>query len=322
MTGVAATPDGAPETLLRAALAEPGRLPELLAGFALRHAGPRAAREVARLRAERPRAAASALSEVVAARGMRRTVSEGAFVGGPFLVLMPVAFCAALLSQARTVLELAAVAGHDPTAPQRAAELLVLQGVYADTDAAAKALAARKGDRRGAEPQVAARPVRWWSALTAVTVRMARLLGLTAPRQETTHARWARLARTGQWVLLGVVLLVGMVVPLVWLPYMAVSYRRSTGRALSRAAAFYRTEVPQSLRGRAAPRLDPGTLAAALRALLSLLLPLCLLLLVHVTDLRIAGRTWPVLGIALFAGSVAAGGVWQWRRHRRRGRTG
>ncbi|MEU2434314.1 hypothetical protein ABZ611_33350 [Streptomyces sp. NPDC007861] len=34
-------------------------------------------------------------------------MSQGAFVGGPFLVLIRVAFCAALLSQARTVLELA-----------------------------------------------------------------------------------------------------------------------------------------------------------------------------------------------------------------------
>ncbi|MGR7001953.1 hypothetical protein ACU686_34540 [Yinghuangia aomiensis] len=61
------------------------------------------------------------------------TVTEGAFVGGPFLVFIPVAFCAALLGQARMVLEIAALHGRDTRSDARAADPLVLQGAYPDT---------------------------------------------------------------------------------------------------------------------------------------------------------------------------------------------
>jgi hypothetical protein len=39
-------------------------------------------------------------------------MTEGAFVGGPFIVLLPVAFGAALLAQAQMALELAVLAGY------------------------------------------------------------------------------------------------------------------------------------------------------------------------------------------------------------------
>ncbi|MFG2296036.1 hypothetical protein [Streptomyces sp. NPDC048603] len=312
---MAATPDGKPKNLLRAGLAEPGRLPELLAGFALRFSGPRAARGVARMRSRQPDADAAALGAEVVARGMRRTVTEGAFVGGPFLLFIPVAFCAALLSQARTMLELAAVAGLDPTAPERAAELLVLQGVYPDTGTAAKALA--EGPAPGAGGPV--KPGRL-PALTALTLRMAKLLGLVTPGQEVTRTWRTRLARVGSWLLLIVVLLVGMVAPLVWLPYMAVSYRKATARIMPRAVAFYLSDVPLPTRRRDASRVDPGALAGVLRTLSSLLVPLGLVLVVLFADLRLFGSNWPVLGIALVVASIGAGTVWQLRRRRRRER--
>ncbi|MBW5484637.1 hypothetical protein [Streptomyces bambusae] len=326
-----ATPEGAPEVLLRAAVREPQQLPELLAGFALRHSGPRAARSVARLRAERPDADAAALGAEVVARGVRRTATEGAFVGGPFLIFVPVAFCAALLSQARTMLELAALAGHDPTATRRAAELLVLQGVYADADTAEQALVARQGDeRQGDERQGDERPPpephspgrprhRRIAALTAVTLRMAKLLGLMPPRRtDTTPTARERLVVVGRWALLGVTFLVGTVAPLVWLPYMAVSYRRATRQVLNRAAEYYLTDTPLPPQRSTASRLDPGMLAAAARAVGFVVLPVLLMVLVHVVNLRMAGSVWPVVGIVLVAASVLAGALWHYaRRHRR-----
>ncbi|MFF5446459.1 hypothetical protein [Streptomyces sp. NPDC012888] len=308
-----AKPDGAPEVLLRAALREPGRLPELLAGFALRHAGPRAARSVARLRAERPDADTASLGAEVVARGVRRTVTEGAFVGGPFLVFIPVAFCAALLSQARTMLELAAVAGHDPTVPRRAAELLVLQGVHGDPDTAERALAAHAEEDRRSPGQGGGGRI---SALTALTLRMAKLLGLLPPRgSDTAPTARDRLATVGRWALLGVTFLVGTVAPLVWLPYMAVSYRRATREVLARAAAFYLADTPLPVeRGRS--RLDPGMLAAAARAVAFLLLPVLLVVLLYVADLRMGGSVWPLVVITLAVASVLAGALWQYRRRR------
>ncbi|MBK3638413.1 hypothetical protein JHN52_37265, partial [Streptomyces sp. MBT97] len=108
-------------------------------------------------------------------RGRRATVTEGAFVGGPFLVLIPVAFCAALLRQTRTVLELAALTGRDPTERDRAAEILVLQGVYDDVPAARAGLSAAgaRAPRSGS--------LRRPAVLGGLTLRMARLLGLLAP---------------------------------------------------------------------------------------------------------------------------------------------
>ncbi|GGT29997.1 MULTISPECIES: hypothetical protein [Streptomyces] len=312
---------GEPRNLLQAVLARPGRLPELLAGFALRHNGPRAARTVARLRAEMPDADASALGAAVIARGTRATVAEGAFVGGPFLVFIPVAFCAALLRQARTVMELAAVTGLDPTAPERAAELLVLQGVYPDTESAARALTADPG---GAGTQSAGPvPRSRWAVLVGVTLRMARLLGLLTTAEESRGSRLrAWLVRIGQWALLVAVLAVGMVVPLVWMPYMAVSYRKATRRLLARAADSYLLHVPPPERRRTASRLDPGALAGVVRVLSSVLVPVGVVLLVVFADVRTAGGRWPALLVGLAAASAAVGAWWHLRRRRGAGRDG
>ncbi|MFE6358533.1 hypothetical protein ACFVP3_00745 [Streptomyces sp. NPDC057806] len=139
-------PEGAPleRSLLASIVAEPGCLPELLADFAVRRMGPAVPETVDQLRQDHPDATAEELRQVVVTRGRRAVVAEGSFVGGPFVVLIPVAFCAALLRQARTVLELAALDGRDPTERARAGELLVLQGVYEDMGHAQDALAPRR----------------------------------------------------------------------------------------------------------------------------------------------------------------------------------
>ncbi|MEE1820480.1 hypothetical protein PUR59_36385 [Streptomyces sp. SP18ES09] len=286
--------------------AEPARLPEALASFALRHLGPGAGPAVDRLRAARPDAGPATLRALVVSRGRRRVVVEGAFVGGPFLVLIPLAFCGALLSQARTVLELAATEGRDPADPERAAELLVLQGVYEDTASARAAL-----ETRPAAPR--ARPARGRTAgLRDLILRMARLLGLLTPSGEQKSGR---LARIGPWALVACVFLVGLVAPLVWLPYMAVSYNRATTRMMDRAVVFY--VGSRDLRASRRVRVDPSTVAAGLRATGSLLLPLGGLLVVAATDTRIAGGQWPVAGIVLVSSCLLTGGWWLWRRHRR-----
>jgi hypothetical protein len=52
------------------------------------------------------------LTQAVVTRGVRTTVAEGAIMGGPITLLVPVAFVAAALAQAHMVLEMAALNGR------------------------------------------------------------------------------------------------------------------------------------------------------------------------------------------------------------------
>ncbi|MGW6142949.1 hypothetical protein [Streptomyces sp. NPDC055140] len=276
----------------------------------MRRFGPTAARSVARIKKDHPDMDATGLRALVIARGWRATVSEGAFVGGPFLIFVPVAFCAALLRQARTVLELAALKGGDPTVDDRAAELLVLQGVHENVDQARDALAACHRKQAAGERSALRRPAVLWY----LTLRMARVLGLLTTSE---HTGWShRLVQAGRWVLLGLVFVVGFVAPLIWLPYMAMSYHQATTRLTDRATAFYFTDSAPVSRRRS--HLDPSLIAGAARTLLSLLLPVVLVAATLLTGARIADSNWPVVGIVLFIASVAVGAVWHLRRRGRR----
>ncbi|MGW1953973.1 hypothetical protein ACWCPI_14630 [Streptomyces sp. NPDC001920] len=297
-------------------ITDPGHLPELLADFAVRRMGPAVPEVIASLRRSHPDATEAELRARVVARGRRAVVSEGSVVGGPFLVLIPLAFCAALLRQARTVLELAALDGRDPTASARAGELLVLQGVYENTRQAQDAL------DRTPHPADAPARRRRWAALWTVTLRMARLLGILPPAEESRPAgpRVRRVAvQAWRWLLLGAVFLVGLVAPLVWLPYMAMVYRRADARLSNRVLAYYFAAPALAPRRspRRAPRLEPDMLAALLRALLSLLVPVVLTAVTFLTGLRIAESRWPVLGITLATASAGVGALWYRRRRRR-----
>ncbi|MEU9289066.1 hypothetical protein AB0D57_31455 [Streptomyces sp. NPDC048275] len=301
--------ESSPERFLLALILEdPGHLPEILAAFAVRRIGPAVPESVDRLRRDHPDAADAELRADVIVRGRRAVVSKGAVVGGPFLVLVPLAFCAALLRQARTVLELAALDGRDPTARARAGELLVLQGVYEDTRQAQEALS--RVSRAGPAPRR-----RRWAALWDVTLRMARLLGLIVPADAGQRSGPVRrlAVQAWRWLLLAAVFLVGLIAPLVWLPYMAASYRRADARLSDRALTHYFADAGTPKRRRRA-HVDPEMLGAVLRALASLLLAAVVVL----VDLRIAGSGWPVLAITLATSSAAVGTLWYWRRRRRR----
>ncbi|WP_051795361.1 hypothetical protein [Streptomyces sp. NRRL S-87] len=307
--------------LLRSMLADPGHLPEILASFASRRLGGRAARTVARVRAGHPDADPDELRALVIGRGRRVVVTEGAFVGGPFMLLIPFAFCAALLAQLRMALEIAAVAGRDAASPDRAAELLVIQGAHPDVPAARAALdamaartdaaGARSADRRGSRT----------AALWTTVRRMAYLLGLLGPSGKPTRTP----VRVARWALVIAVVVVGFVAPLVWLPYLAFSYHRSTGELAERTVDFYRSgatggtwAAPEAAGDLHAAASDPGMIAAVVRASASLLLPLGALALVVVADLR--DSRWPVLAVSVTGLSVAVGAVWYLRRRRRPGR--
>ncbi|MEU9045066.1 MULTISPECIES: hypothetical protein [unclassified Kitasatospora] len=295
--------------MLRAALADPGHLPELLANFAVHHLGRRAGASVARARDQHPDAGDAELCVMVITRGRRVSQSEGAFVGGPFMALVPLAFCSALLTQSRMMLELAAVAGREPTDGARAAELLVIQGVYQDEEQARAALEAAAATRTDTPPGRIA-------ALWRVVKRMAYLLGVVTPEQRPTSTA----ARVGQWILLAVVLLIGLVAPLIWLPYLGYSYHRATQELGKRARAYYHgdaTTAPSE--SDHATRARPALVGSGLRTVLSLLLPIGAVMLVVATDAKLAGSRYPLLLVALVTLSGVVGALWYLRhRHVRR----
>ncbi|MFE7564604.1 hypothetical protein [Kitasatospora sp. NPDC057500] len=291
---------GAPVAeLMRSMRAHPARMPELLAAFAVRHRGPRAARRVAALRASHPEASEPELARRAVDHARRVSQSEGAFVAGPFLWMAPFAFCTALLAQGQLMLELAALSGKDPTARARAPELLVLQGAHPDLASAERALAAGPPPRPGRTGRFRGFGELLW--------RMARLLGLTSEDVVPPPSRWRTAV---DWGLLVLVLLVGTVAPLIWLPYMAFSYNRATDRLAARAVAFHFGGEPADWPGASRDRAAPGMVAAVGRVLLALLVPLAAVGVLLVADVRLADSRWPVMALVLIALSVVVSGLW------------
>jgi hypothetical protein len=75
--------------VLRLLWADPQYMPEHLALWSLKHFGPRAASAVEKLRDAHPGAGPGELEARVIERHTRVSMFEGAFVGGPFVVLIP-----------------------------------------------------------------------------------------------------------------------------------------------------------------------------------------------------------------------------------------
>ncbi|MFF4321336.1 hypothetical protein [Streptomyces sp. NPDC001568] len=298
-----------PRSFLHALTADPAHLPELLAALVVEQVGTTAGRSVAKLRERRPDASLTDLRAAVIVRGRRRSQVEGACVGGPFMLLVPVAFCAALIEQLRMALELACLAGRDPSDPERAAELLVLQGVHPDTDRARTALLAVSRQRPRTNRKGRGRTRTGW----AVVSRMARLLGLVTP--DDAVPRPSRPARARQWATLILVVLAGTVVPLIWLPYLGFAYHQSTNQLAGRAVQFYFGDGAGA-EHLASERPQLGVVAALLRAALALLIPIGAIVIALALDLRIDGSHWPVIAVVLIAVSTLTGIAW-YIHHRR-----
>lgn len=350
MTDTPTSPEGwLPPALLRAVWAQPGRLAEVMALFAVRHLGAGAAASAhARLESRESRTDAE-LDDDAIRHGTLVTVTEGAFVGGPFLVFIPVAFCAALLGQARMVLEIAALHGRDTRSDARAADLLVLQGAYPDTEKAGAALAAvraeataepepapgeraRQGpaekgtppaDQPAGEPAGPGTPAEPAKPRLAdrfgALLRMAAVLGLTTPEPGPR----GRLRRVLGWVYVAVLILVGVVVPLVWIPAMGYGYKRATPALGRRAVAYYTGAAPDA--GDSAPLaagrgFDPIGVVTFIRTLVAAAIPLAAVGFVVIADIRIGDSNLAAAGVAIVVASQVAAAAWFVHRLRKRRR--
>ncbi|NJC69120.1 EcsC family protein [Planosporangium thailandense] len=141
--------------------ATPGYAAELLALAAVEHLGPQSRTHLAWLRDTYPTATINGLARIAASQGVRQARTQGAVAGllGPVAVLAQTA--ALLWTQARMALDIAAAYGRDPADPERAVELLMLQGVHPDLATAREAVATARetaartaGDAGNPAPQV------------------------------------------------------------------------------------------------------------------------------------------------------------------------
>jgi len=301
--------------VLRMLWADPQNMPEHLALWSLKHFGPRASGHVEKLRARRPNADRGELEAAVIEHQTRVSMTEGAFVGGPFLLLIPVAFCAALLAQAQMSLELAALAGYAPDDEMRAADLLVIQGAYMSTADAGAGLAGMTRDPHNREGKRLPRGSR-----ISMVKRMAYMLGLLGSSDEKTS--WLRSVL--QWALLAVVFLVGLVLPLVWVPYMAWAFRKSSLQMGARASAFYaeRSSEETGVTVRKAPSVRVGMSAGFARMLALIALPVLVAVIALLTGADIGTGKWISALIFLLVVSGLATLAWlAYRSLRRRRRT-
>jgi hypothetical protein len=296
--------------LFRIVWADPQHMAEHLAVWSLSHLGPRAERMVTKLHASHPDAGRDELEQLVVQRQTRIAMTEGAFVGGPFIILIAVAFCAALLAQAEMVYALAGAAGNDPTDEKRAADLLVLLGAYDSTGDAAAALDRMARDHKTYEGRKLPRGTRW-----DMLKRMCYLLGVLAIGDDRSRLRvWLG------WTGIGILFVVGIVLPLVWVPYMAYATRRSTLRLGARARAYY--SVEQGGTGVSVqPRhhVSVGGTAAVVRTALLVLLPVVAGVIALLTGAKLVGGHLVSAGLMLLAVSAVATFAWiGWRWWRRR----
>jgi hypothetical protein len=300
-------------SVLRILWADPQHMAEHLAMWSLARFGPRADNAVDKLRGGHPDADREELQRLVVERQSRVAATEGAFVGGPFIVLIPVAFCAALLAQGQMTFELAAVAGLDPEDRMRAAELLVLLGAYPSTSAAAEALAGLPPNPKASGKKLPA------GTRIDMVKRMAYLLQVLAPADFTR----SRFRATIGWIGICILVLVGFVLPLVWVPYMAYSMRRSCLRLGIRARRFYSSEGAgdAGVTVHAGEMLRIGGIAALARTTILVVLPIVLGIVALLTDFNLAGGHLVTAGLVLIVLSALCTLAWfgyrAWRRRRR-----
>jgi hypothetical protein len=289
--------------VLRIMWADPQHMAEQLVVWSLAHFGPRAEKAVEKMKREHPDAGREQLEDLVTRSQTRVAATEGAFIGGPFIVLMPVAFCAALLAQAQMVYELAAVSDRDPRDAMRAADLLVLLGAH---DSTADAQAAIAGMKKNPGQEGKKLPA---GARVDMVKRMAYLLGLFAP-----DPGYSRFRFIIGWVGIGLLLLVGFVLPLVWVPYLAFSTRRSTLRLAARAREYYEAggaaDTGLIVRRGSGVRASLGGSVALGRTFILLVLPIAVAVTALLTGTSPGGGRWLSAGLIFIAVSFIASFLW------------
>ncbi|TCB95952.1 hypothetical protein E0H26_17495 [Micromonospora zingiberis] len=176
-------PEAPPVTLWDRMRQDPQYAPEHLALEAVRRLGPEAARWARQARAQQPEISAEALAERAVRRFVNQARLSGAVSGAAGLPGAVLDVGVLAWTQARMVLHVAAAYGADPTHPDRAADLLVLQRVHKVAASARLALGVAAGRERagalfggGGQPALG-------RAMLRLGVRLAQMAGVRAAKR-------------------------------------------------------------------------------------------------------------------------------------------
>lgn len=191
---MATLPDGVWERMK----ADPQYAPEHLALEAVRRLGPQARDWVERTRAWYPHLSPDGVAEIAIRKFVIRARLSGAISGVAGLPGAVVDVGVLAWTQARMVLHLAAVYGHDPEHPDRATDLLVLQRVHKIAQTARLALGVAAGrERAGALLGRSETPIR--QAMLRLGLKLAQMAGIRVAKRLLAKAVPGAAIILGTW---------------------------------------------------------------------------------------------------------------------------
>ncbi|GAB3854610.1 EcsC family protein [Dactylosporangium cerinum] len=174
--------DGPPPGLWQKMRADPEYAPEHLAIEAVTRIGPKMVIELQKLRAMNPGAPPDALASMVVYRYTNHARLSGAVSGAVGLAGAVLDVGVLAWTQAKMVLLIAVIYGRDPADPERAIELLVLQGVHKYTDTARAALQVARG-RQGIETLLPDKRRPLNQMLMSLGLKLAQMAGIKAAKR-------------------------------------------------------------------------------------------------------------------------------------------
>jgi hypothetical protein len=191
---------GPPGSLWARMKADPQYAPEHLALEAVRRLGPEAQRWVERTRAGRPGITPDALADLAVRRFTNLARLSGAVSGATGLPGAVIDVGVLAWTQARMVLHIAAAYGLDPTAQERATDLLVLQRVHKVAETARLALGVAAGRERAARlfEASAARPLS--GVMMKLGLKLAQMAGIRAAKRMFAKVVPGAAVILGTWV--------------------------------------------------------------------------------------------------------------------------
>ncbi|WP_308121132.1 EcsC family protein [Paractinoplanes bogorensis] len=175
--------DAPPGSLWQRMKADPQYAPEHLALEAVRRLGPEAAAWAERERANHPERTPDQLADSAVKRFTNLARISGAVSGATGLPGAVLDVGVLAWNQARMVLHIAAAYGHDPAAPERATDLLVLQRVHKVAATARLALGVAAGRERAAHLFAGAGTRPLTGVMMRLGVKLAQMAGVRAAKR-------------------------------------------------------------------------------------------------------------------------------------------
>jgi hypothetical protein len=191
---------GPPGTLWERMRADPQYAPEHLALEAVRRLGPEARDWAARTRAARPELTDDALAQLAIRRFTNLARLSGAVSGATGLPGAVVDVGVLAWTQSRMVLHIAAAYGADPTASDRATDLLVLQRVHKLAESARLALGVAAGRERASRlfETTAGKPLT--GVMMRLGLKLAQMAGIRAAKRMFAKVIPGAAVILGTWV--------------------------------------------------------------------------------------------------------------------------